>query len=240
MVHFSSSEARAEAAKRLAKGAGAPRAGAATVWTREVSGYRRVMPDDQLPLLTFLDAGGFAEWLAAQPADAKGAWVKFAKTGAAAPTITKSAAIDCALAYGWIDGQLGRIDEHFFKTRFTPRRPGSAWSQVNRERVERLLREGRMTSVGLAQVEQAQADGRWEAAYAPQGRATPPDDLQATLNATPVARACFDELDAANRYAVIYRVQQTKTPEKRAAKIAELVAMLGRGETFHPRRARRR
>ena len=197
------------------------------------------MAADDLPLLTFPDAMSFEAWLAEQPDNARGAWLRFAKAGAPEPTISKSEAIDCALAHGWIDGQLGRVDEHFFKTRFTSRRPGSAWSKINRERVERLLAEGRMTPRGLSAVSQARADGRWEAAYASQARAAPGDDLIAALDVEPAARACFDELDAANRYAVLYRVQQAKTPDKRAAKIAELVAMLARGETFHPRKPRK-
>jgi uncharacterized protein YdeI (YjbR/CyaY-like superfamily) len=153
--------------------------------------------------------------------------------------VSKSDAIDCALAYGWVDGQLGRVDEHFFKARFTPRRPRSAWSQLNCERIEKLESAGRMQPPGRAQVELAKADGRWEAAYAPQSGAAPDADLEAALDAEPTARRSFDDLDAANRFAVIYRVHQTKTPEKRAAKIAELVAMLSRGQTIHPRRTRR-
>jgi uncharacterized protein YdeI (YjbR/CyaY-like superfamily) len=197
------------------------------------------MAADNLPLLAFPDVSTFESWLAEQPGDASGAWLKFAKRGAPEATISKSDAIDCALAHGWIDGQLGRVDEHYFKTRFTPRKPRSAWSQVNRERVERLFGAGRMTPRGQLQVNQAKADGRWAAAYAPQGQATPDADLQGALNAEPAARALFDGLDSANRYAVLYRVHQAKTPERRAAKIAELVDKLARGETFHPRRARR-
>jgi uncharacterized protein YdeI (YjbR/CyaY-like superfamily) len=197
------------------------------------------MPGAELPLLTFADAAAFERWLEEHGQSAPGAWLRFAKHGAPETTISKSDAIDCALAYGWVDGQLGRLDEHFFKTRFTPRRPRSAWSQANRERVERLERAGRMRPPGRAQVELAKADGRWAAAYAPQSQAQPDPDLDAALDADPAARQAFDTLDAANRFAVLYRVHQAKTPEKRAAKIAELVAMLSRGETIHPRRSRR-
>jgi len=193
----------------------------------------------ELPLLTFRDAAAFEAWLADQPETAAGAWLKFGKVGAPEATLSKSEAIDSALAHGWIDGQLGRVDEHYFKVRFTPRRARSAWSQVNRERVERLIAEGRMTPRGLAEVARAKADGRWDAAYAPQGRATPDPDLATALDARPEARRFFDSLDAANRYAVLYRVQQAKGPEKRAAKIAEMVARLASGEAFHPTRKRR-
>jgi uncharacterized protein YdeI (YjbR/CyaY-like superfamily) len=197
------------------------------------------MPKADLPLLTFADAAAFERWLEEHGDSAPGAWLRFAKQGAPETTVSKSDAIDCALAYGWVDGQLGRVDEHFFKTRFTPRRPGSAWSQVNRERVEKLESTGRMRPPGRAQVELAKADGRWAAAYARQREAAPDVDLEAALDAEPAARQLFDALDAANRFAVLYRVHQAKTPEKRAAKIAEMVAMLSRGETIHPRRSRR-
>jgi uncharacterized protein YdeI (YjbR/CyaY-like superfamily) len=197
------------------------------------------MPAPDLPPLSFPDAAAFEAWLAAQPPTSAGAWICFAKVGAPEPTMSKSDAIDCALAYGWIDGQLGRVDAHYFKTRFTPRKARSAWTQINRERVERLTADGRMTPAGLAQVARAKADGRWDAAYAPQGRATPDADLLAALGAQPGARAFFDSLDGANRYAVLYRVQQAKSPEKRAAKIAEMVARLAARQAFHPPRKRR-
>jgi uncharacterized protein YdeI (YjbR/CyaY-like superfamily) len=191
---------------------------------------------DELPLLTFADAAAFESWLTAQPDQAVGAWLRFAKKGAPEQTLSKSDAIDCALIHGWVDGQLGPIDAYYFKTRFTPRRPNSAWSQVNRERVERLLIAGRMRPKGQDQIDRAKADGRWAAAYAPQSQAAPDDDLKAALDAEPLARALFDALDSANRYSVLYRVHQAKTPEKRAAKIAEMVAKLARRETCHPRR----
>ena len=197
------------------------------------------MASDELPLLTFPDASAFEAWLAAQPENAPGAWLRFAKKGAPEATISKSDAIDCALAHGWVDGQLGRVDEHFFKTRFTPRRPKGAWSQMNRERVEGLLIAGRIRPRGQAQIDQAKTDGRWAAAYAPQSQAAPDDELRAALDAEPAAREFFDTLDSANRYAVLYRAHQARTPESRTMKIAELVAKLARGETFHPRRARR-
>lgn len=197
------------------------------------------MPDAELPLLTFPDAAGFERWLDEHGESARGAWLRFARQGAPEATVSKSDAIDCALAHGWVDGQLGRIDAHVFKVRFTPRRPRSAWSQANRERVERLERAGRMRPAGRRQVELAKADGRWAAAYAPQSKASPDPDLDAALDAQPAARRLFDALDAANRFAVLYRVHQARTPDKRAAKIAELVTMLSRGETIHPRRPRR-
>lgn len=197
------------------------------------------MPKDDLPLLTFADIESLERWLEAQGEASPGAWLRFAKQGAPEATVSKSDAIDCALAYGWVDGQLGRVDDHFFKTRFTPRRPKSAWSKINRQRVEKLEAAGRMRPPGRAQVDQAKADGRWAAAYPAQSEASADADLDAALDAEPAARALFDALDSANRFAILYRVHQTKTPEKRAAKIAEMVAMLGRGETIHPKKAKR-
>lgn len=197
------------------------------------------MAGDDLPLLTFADTQSLERWLEEQGDTSPGAWLRFARKGAPESTVSKSDAIDCALAHGWVDGQLGRIDAHYFKTRFTPRRPRSAWSQINRERVERLEAAGRMRPRGRAQVEQAKADGRWDGAYAGQSKAAPDADLTAALDAEPAARDLFEALDSANRYAILYRVHQARTPQKRAAKIAELVAMLSRGETIHPRRAKR-
>jgi uncharacterized protein YdeI (YjbR/CyaY-like superfamily) len=197
------------------------------------------MPEDDLPLLTFADAESLERWLEDEGEASRGAWLRFAKQGAPESTISKSDAIDCALAYGWVDGQLGRVDAHFYKIRFTPRRPRSAWSQVNRQRVEGLEAAGRMRPQGRAQVDRAKADGRWAAAYPGQREAAADADLNAALDAEPAARELFDALDSANRFAILYRVQQAKTPQKRAAKIAEMAAMLSRGETIHPRKAKR-
>ena len=196
------------------------------------------MTSVELPILSFSSPPSFGRWLEAQPRNSPGAWIKFSKKGAAEPTISKSDAIDLAIAHGWIDGQLGQVDEPDYKTRFTPRKPKSAWSQMNCERAERLIASGRMTPQGLAHVEAAKADGRWERAYAPQCAAVPHEDLKAALDADPSVRQIFEELDSANRYAVIYRVHQAKTAGKRAAKIAELTAMLRRGQTLHPRRGK--
>ena len=196
------------------------------------------MPTPDLPLLTFPDASTLEAWFAAQPADCPGAWLRFAKAGAPEPTVSKSDAIDGALAHGWIDGQLGRVDEAYFKTRFTPRRPRSIWSQVNRERVERLLAAGRMALAGLREVKAARADGRWEAAYPSARTATPPDDLTAALAERPEAQALWGELDAANRYAVLHQVHNASA-RARPGVIARLADALARGETPHPRRARR-
>ena len=191
---------------------------------------------DKLEVLAFPDAASWEQWLSANGAASPGVWMKLGKAGAPEPSVSKAQAIEIALCHGWIDGQLGKLDEAYFLTRFTPRRPSSRWSQVNRKTAERLLSEGRIAPAGLAQIEAAKADGRWDAAYAPQSKAEPPADLLAALAAEPAAEALFRELDSANRFAVIYRVQDAKKPETRARRIADFVAMLARGETIHPRK----
>ena len=186
-----------------------------------------------LPVLMFTDGQSFERWLHQQTKDAAGAWLKFAKKAANSPTLTKADAIDVALCYGWIDGQLDRYDDDYWLVRFTPRKPRSKWSEVNKKRATELLAEGRMREAGLAQIEAAKADGRWDVAYAPASSATVPDDLQEALDANPEAARFFATLKGANRYAILYRIGSVKRPETRARKIAEYVAMLGRGETIH-------
>ena len=186
-----------------------------------------------LPILAFSDVEDFEEWLARQPADSRGAWLKLAKKSAAKPSLTKSEAIDAALCHGWIDGQLDRYDDDHWLVRFTPRKARSRWSRVNRSRAIELLAEGRMRKTGLAQIETAKADGRWAAAYAPASSAEVPDDLQDALDANPRAAKFFATLKGANRYAILYRIGSVKRPETRARKIADYVAMLERGETIH-------
>ncbi|HEY0130798.1 MAG TPA: YdeI/OmpD-associated family protein, partial [Allosphingosinicella sp.] len=172
-------------------------------------------------------------WLEAQPAGCAGLWIKFAKAGSGLASVTKREAIDAALCHGWIDGQLDRYDDRHWLIRFTPRKARSKWSQVNRARATELLEAGRMRPGGLAQIEAAKADGRWEAAYAPASKAEVPADLQAALDRSPAAATFFATLTGANRYAILYRIGAVKKAETRARKIAEFVAMLERGETVH-------
>ncbi|HEY0013718.1 MAG TPA: YdeI/OmpD-associated family protein [Allosphingosinicella sp.] len=186
-----------------------------------------------LPILAFADAAAFEAWLEAQPAGSPGLWLKLARKGAGAASVSKSEALDAALCHGWIDGQLDRYDDAAFLIRFTPRRARSKWSQVNRERALALIEAGRMRPAGLAQVEAAKADGRWDAAYAPASRAEVPPDLAAALGANPEAAAFFAGLTGANRYAILYRIADAKRPETRARRIAAFVQMLARGETVH-------
>jgi len=182
------------------------------------------------------DARAWERWLEEHGGSSPGVRLAIAKKGAGVASVSYSDAVDVALCFGWIDGQKGRLDERYYVQLFTPRRPGSIWSQVNRERVRRLTDAGRMRTAGRAAVEQAQANGRWEAAYAPQGSASVPDDLAAALAATPGAAEQFAGLDSVNRYAILFRIGNVKRPETRARKIAEYVAMLARGETIYPRK----
>jgi uncharacterized protein YdeI (YjbR/CyaY-like superfamily) len=186
-----------------------------------------------LPIIVFANAASLEGWLGAQPEDSKGIWIKFAKKSARVDIITKTEAIEAALCHGWIDGQLDKFDEHHWLIRFTPRKRGSKWSRNNRRRATALIEAGRMRPSGLAQVEAARSDGRWDAAYAPASAAEVPGDLQAALDANPRAGKFFATLTGANRYAILYRIGVVKRPETRMRKIAEFVAMLERGETIH-------
>lgn len=192
------------------------------------------------PILAFRTAQDLEAYLAGEPRASKGFWLKLSKAGAVEATINKGDAIEVALCWGWIDGQLDKFDDQYFLVRMTPRRPGSRWSAKNREAADRLLAQGRLQSPGRREVETAKSDGRWEAAYASQAKAEVPADLAAALASRETAKRFFETLDRANRYSIIYRVNDAKRTETRAQRIAQFVEMLARGETIHPRRAARR
>ena len=186
-----------------------------------------------LPILQFDTQADWGAWLGAHHESSQGAWLKLAKKASGVTTVTHAEALEEALCYGWIDGQGAPFDERFHLIRFTPRRARSKWSQLNRDKVERLTSEGRMKPAGLAQVDAAKEDGRWEAAYPPASAATVPEDLQQALDENPKAKAFFETLKGANRYAIIYRVHDAKRPETRARRIAQYVAMLAEHRTLH-------
>ncbi|MDB5428985.1 MAG: hypothetical protein JWP35_101 [Caulobacter sp.] len=186
-----------------------------------------------LPTLPFESQDAFDAWLAGQPDDAPGLWVKFAKKDSGIASVSKAQAIEAALRYGWIDGQLDKLDDTWWLTRFTPRGPRSKWSQINVATAEKLIKAGRMTARGRRGVDAAKADGRWAAAYQPASKATIPDDLAQALAANPKAKAFFETLTGANRYAVLYRIGAVKKAETRARKIAEFVTMLEEHRTVH-------
>jgi len=189
-----------------------------------------------LPIHAFETVAAWAEWLAENGAASTGLWLKFYKKGSGHPTVSKAEAIEAALIHGWIDGQLDRFDDTAWLTRFTPRKSTSKWSEINCKTAERLIAAGRMTAAGLAEVERAKADGRWDAAYAPQSQAAVPEDLAAALDASPKAKAFFETLTGANRYAILYRTHHAKKAETRKARIEKFVAMLERGEVVHPKK----
>ena len=197
------------------------------------------MAVDQKDLIV-RDAAAWRAWLAKRHADPAGVWLVLAKKGTEKPTnLTYDQALEEALCHGWIDGQVRRRDETTYRQRFTPRRSRSSWSKRNTEIVGRLLAEGRMHAAGVAEVERAKADGRWEAAYAGPASIEVPTDLAEALAAEPKAQAMFENLNSQNRYAVLFRVSSAKRAETRARKIEQFVAMLARGETVYPQRRRR-
>jgi uncharacterized protein YdeI (YjbR/CyaY-like superfamily) len=186
-----------------------------------------------LPILAFVDADALDRWLQSQPESSPGLWIKFAKAGSGTRSVTRAEAIDAALCHGWVDGQLDKYDDQHWLVRFTPRKARSKWSQVNRARAIELAEAGRIRPRGLAQIDAAKADGRWDAAYAPASKVEVPADLQAALDKSPDAAAFFATLTGANRYAILYRIGAVKKPETRARKITDFIAMLERHETVH-------
>ncbi|HEY7967511.1 MAG TPA: YdeI/OmpD-associated family protein [Solirubrobacteraceae bacterium] len=196
------------------------------------------MSQDGLEQLVVPDVRAWRRWLGRNHArrDA-GVWLVLAKKGTTVPTsVTYSEALDEALCHGWIDGQIRRRDEATFFQRFTPRRARSAWSKRNVEHVARLIASGRMAPAGLAEVERAKEDGRWEVAYAGPATIEVPDDLRAALAGDARAAAAFERLSSQNRYAILYRLGTLRRADTRARRVEEYVAMLARGETIHPQR----
>lgn len=192
------------------------------------------MPEINLERLKpFATAQDFADWLAQHHDCEDELWLKIYKKSSAVPSITWSEAVIEALCWGWIDGIKKSLDDVAYAQRFTPRRKRSLWSQINREHVERLINEGRMQPSGLLQVQAAQADGRWQAAYAPASEMAVPDDFMQALALEPKALAFFEGLNKSNTYAIAYQLQSAKKPETRQRRFDKLLAMLARGEKIH-------
>ena len=188
----------------------------------------------RLPVLAFASQAAWREWLEAQHASSKGLWLKIAKKGSGADTVSYAEALDVALCYGWIDGQKDAFDARWWLQRFTPRGRRSKWSKINCAKATALIEAGRMRPAGLREVERAKADGRWEAAYDSPSNLTVPQDLADALEANPEAKAFFATLNRTNRYAILYRLHDAKRPGTRAQRIKKFVAMLGRGEALYP------
>ncbi len=197
-----------------------------------------MMPTDEtrkgLPVVAFASRDAWAAWLAEQHAASGGLWLKLAKKGSGFDSVSYAEAVEVALCYGWIDGQGGSYDDHWWLQRFGPRRPRSKWSKINRARATELIERGEMRPAGLRQVERAKQDGRWDAAYDAQSTAMVPEDLQRELDEHETARAFFATLDSANRYAILYRIQDAKKPETRARRIQQFVAMLNEQRKLYP------
>jgi uncharacterized protein YdeI (YjbR/CyaY-like superfamily) len=186
-----------------------------------------------LPTSEFASAAEFERWLEENHSSSEGVWLKIAKKGSGEEGVSYPEALAIALCFGWIDSQKKALDEKHFLQRFTPRRPRGRWSRRNRDQAEDLIAAGRMRPSGLAEVEAARADGRWDAAYDGQRRMKVPDDLRRELDRNRAAREFFATLDSANRYAILYRLDEAKKPETRERRLRKFVTMLERGEKIH-------
>jgi uncharacterized protein YdeI (YjbR/CyaY-like superfamily) len=187
----------------------------------------------ELTIRLFATPAAWADWLETHHESAPGLWLQLARKDSGVASVTYQEALDVALCYGWIDGQKKGYDETTWLQKFTPRGRKSLWSKVNCQKVEVLLAQGSMQPAGLRAVEAARADGRWEAAYDSQSKATVPEDFQTALDASPAAKEFFATLNSANRYAVLFRIQTAKRAETRAARIKQFIGMLERGEKIH-------
>lgn len=189
---------------------------------------------DSLPILLFATWQDWEVWLQEHYADPQGVWLKLAKKGTGVVSLSYAEALDSALCYGWIDGQKAAFDDQHWLQKFTPRRRGSIWSKINCDKVAVLTAAGRMRPSGTLQVEQARADGRWDAAYDGQSKASVPEDLQRELDKNPQASEFFMTLDSTNRYAILFRIQTAKKAETRLARIQKFITMLANGEKLYP------
>jgi uncharacterized protein YdeI (YjbR/CyaY-like superfamily) len=183
---------------------------------------------------SFPSASAFRDWLAKHHGQTGGFWLRIFKKDSGEKSLTYAEARDEALCYGWIDGQAKACDDRSWLQRFTPRRPSSGWSKINTQHAERLIKAGRMTPAGLKQVEAAKADGRWSVAYDSPRNASPPEDFLKALDKNKKAKAFFSTLNKANIYSIVYRLQTAKKPETRQKRVKMILAMLSRGEKFHP------
>jgi uncharacterized protein YdeI (YjbR/CyaY-like superfamily) len=193
----------------------------------------------EAPVRLFKDQSKWEVWLKKNHKQHSGVWLRITKKDSGVKSVSHAEALESALCYGWIDGQKRPENDKTWLQKFVPRSPKSLWSRINRDKAEALIKNGRMMPAGVAAIEEAKASGRWQAAYDSFSRATVPADLEAALASSPRAKAFFCELDGANRYAILFRIQTVKKPETRARKIREFVEMLSQHETIHPRGARR-
>jgi uncharacterized protein YdeI (YjbR/CyaY-like superfamily) len=184
-------------------------------------------------IMEFRSAKEWDRWLIGNHVKSNGVWIRMFKKDSDVPTVSNSEALDLALCYGWITGQSRPYDEKSWLNRYVPRRPKSIWSKINKERAERLIKEGRMKPAGLAQVEAASLDGRWQRAYTPPSQAVLPADFVKELWKNRKATAFARTLNRANVYSVVFRLENAKTPEKRQEKIRQIVEMFSNGKKLH-------
>jgi uncharacterized protein YdeI (YjbR/CyaY-like superfamily) len=187
-----------------------------------------------LPALSFSSQTEWRNWLEKNHSVSNGIWLQFYKKGSGTSTVVYAEALDEALCYGWIDGQLKRGDENFYFQRFTPRRKGSTWSKRNIEHVARLHSDGKMSASGIKEVEAAKADGRWDNSYDSQSNMTVPDDLLIELKKDPKTLAFWESLSKVNKYAIVWRIQTSRNQPLREKRMKTLLEMLARGEKIHP------
>jgi uncharacterized protein YdeI (YjbR/CyaY-like superfamily) len=188
----------------------------------------------ELPIMLFEDQAAWAVWLEQHHTVSRGVWLRHAKKAADLTSVSYAEALDTALCYGWIDGQKKSYDDSSWLQKWTPRGARSIWSKINREKALKLIESGAMQPAGLAHVERAKQDGRWEAAYDSHSSATVPDDFQAALDGNAAAKAFFATLNSTNRYAILFRIQTAKKPETRAKRIGDFIGMLERQEKLYP------
>jgi uncharacterized protein YdeI (YjbR/CyaY-like superfamily) len=199
-----------------------------------MSPARKAAKPDISPIRLFKSKEDWDSWLDKNHRKSSGLWLRLAKKDSGLKSITYKEALEVALCHGWIDGQKRPENEQTWLQKFTPRSTKSIWSKINRESAERLIDTGAMKAAGLEAIESAKKDGRWKSAYDSPSKSTVPDDLQSTLDANPRAKAFFETLDRANRYAILWRVQTVKKAETRTRKIQQFIAMLERKEKIHP------
>jgi uncharacterized protein YdeI (YjbR/CyaY-like superfamily) len=184
-------------------------------------------------IVAFSSAKQWKQWLAKNHARPNGIWLRLFKRTAAVPTVSYDEALDEAVCYGWIDGQLKGYDEESWLRKFTPRRPTSVWSKRNRAHAERLMKAGRMRAARFKEIEAAKQNGRWKSAYDPASTMVMPDDFLRGLAKNKRAKAFFNALNRANVYAIAWRLQTAKTPETRQRRLTTILAMLAKGQKFH-------
>ncbi len=186
-----------------------------------------------LSVLSFERQKDWAAWLDKNHTTSSGVWLRLARKASGIQSVTYDEALEAALCYGWIDGQRKSHDETSWLQKFTPRGAKSIWSKVNTEKAERLIESRRMKPAGLKAIESAKQDGRWDAAYAPQSKATVPSDLQTELDRNARAKAFFATLDSRNRYAILHRIHTAKKAETRARRIEQFIRMLEKKEKLY-------